>query len=218
TEALTGSDPRRLFTLYAAIKKAKGEITPRELNALLTSVIATGRFEEAYLDWIILLPDSATSKLAYVYDGDFASLPEFPPFGWNSTSASSTYVEAPPGRTDPALHVVYDGVAERGFPSQLIVLPVGRYALTGEVMSATPSSEGRMQWAIDCVSAEPEGRLASLPAPNTSGQWIRFSTAFTVPAGCPAQRLMLIRTPSDKAADIDLWYDKLNVVPAGAAP
>jgi hypothetical protein len=206
-----------LFTLYAAIKKAGGEISPNELSALLNRLLSEQRYEEAYLDWIILLPDSATSKLTYVYDGDFSGLPEFRPFGWNFTNGSSSYVESPPGRGDPALHVVYDGVANRQFPAQLLVLPVGRYTFTGDVMSATPATEGRMEWTISCVRQTGNEELARAPAPNTAGEWRRFSMALSVPPGCPAQMLALGRTPSEKEADIDLWYDHLKVLPAGAS-
>ncbi len=208
-------DPGVLFKLFSSIKDAKGTISPEELTGLLTRLVALGRFDEAYLDWILFLPDGVTSKLSNVYDGDFDGMPDSKPFGWNFTDGASGLVEPPEDRNDPALHVLYDGMVARQFPSQLMVIPPGRYSLIGEVKSETPTSAGRMAWIVQC-----EGQpvvLATAPAPATGGQWRKFSTDFVVPAGCPGQRLVLKGITGDRRADINLWYDKLNVVPAGAA-
>lgn len=211
----TQPNPAATFKLYAAIKAAKGEITPDELSALLLRLVAAGRYEEAYLDWLILLPDQVASKVTNIYDGDFSGLPDSRPFGWNFSQGAIGFIEPPPGRDDPALHIIYNGSAKRDFPAQLLVLPPGQYALVGEVMSATPASAGRLNWQIQCIDnpGEPVGRAV---APDTAGRWARFSATFAIPPGCTAQRLVLEKSATDQEAEVDIWYDKLNVQPAGS--
>ncbi len=212
----THPNPAATFKLYAAIKAARGEITPDELSALLLQLVAAGRYEEAYLDWLILLPDQVASKVTNIYDGDFSGLPDTRPFGWNFSQGATGFIEPPPGRDDPALHIIYNGSAKREFPAQLLVLPPGQYALVGEVMTATTSSAGRLGWQIQCVG-DPPVAVALAPVPDTAGRWVRFSTPFAVPPGCSAQRLVLDKSAAAQEAEIDVWYDKLNVQPAGAA-
>ncbi len=213
----TYADPGPPFALLSAIKRAGGQVTPEELTSLLNRLVANKRYEEAYLDWILFLPDNMTSKIAYVYDGDFAGLPDSKPFGWNFADGASGVVENPPDRGDPALHIIYDGVANRTFPSQLLVIPPGHYVLDGQVMSGTTASAGRMEWVVTCEGQQQA--LADTVAPvATLGQWTRFSVGFTITPACPAQRLTLRAIHAQQSADIDLWYDKVNILPAGSAP
>ncbi len=213
----TYADSNGPFSLLSEIQKSGGQVTPEELTALLTRLVANKRYDEAYLDWILFLPDKMTTRIAYVYDGDFAGLPDSKPFGWNFADGASGVMEPPPDRpSDPALHIIYDGVANRNFPSQLLVVPPGRYQLKGEVMSGTPASAGRMEWVVTC-EGQPTALAEAIAPAGVAGQWSQFTADFTISAACPAQRLTLRAIHAPQGADIDLWYDKVNIVPAGSA-
>ena len=210
------TNTQSVFRLLAAIKAAGGQITHDEMASVVARLVSLGRFEEAYLDWLILMPDEATAKLAYVYDGDFENLPDARPFGWALSGGTGAYVETPPGHGDDALHVNYAGQANPDFAAQLVVIPPGRYELTGEVMTSSRDTEGKLAWQINCMDGL-RTPLLSAPAPAADGQWRSFSIAFTVPAGCQAQGLALRRVGLQRTPELDIWYDKLNIRPAGGA-
>ena len=219
TEAIGRSttDPQAVFSLLAAIKSAGGDVTHDEMSNVVTRLISARRFEEAYLDWLILMPDEATSKVAYVYDGAFESLPDARPFGWNLNSAGGAYIEPAQGRTDEALHVLYSGAADRDFATQLVIIPPGHYRLTGEILTSNRTTSGQLAWQLLCAD-QARSQLMSAPATESTGQWRAFSVAFTVPGGCPAQSLVLKRATTNRAPEIDVWYDKLIIRPTGDAP
>lgn len=211
-------DPTGAFTLLSDIRASGGVVSQTELTAYLTRLVVAHRYEEAYLNWVLFLPEDVSSHLANVYDGEFDDLPAVRPFGWDIGGSISGDIESPPGslqEQDPALHVRYDGLAGRKFPQQLLVLPPGRYVLKGQVMTTTAASAGRLAWTVQCVGTAND--LVRAPAPDTDNAWQGFEAAFTISKDCPAQRLALSAGASESRADVDAWYDAISVEPAGSA-
>jgi hypothetical protein len=97
----------------------------------------------------------------------------------------------------------------------MVVIPPGSYTFSGEVLTSTSDSVGNIGWEMRCM-VQPQPVVLTAPAPNTGGQWKRFSIPFSVPSGCTAQSLRLKRATTERAPDIDVWYDKVNIQPAGA--
>lgn len=211
-------DPAAPFGLMQEIKAAGGELTPIETRVYLARLIRDQLYEEAYLAWLLFLPDDISTRVTHIYDGDFDSFPDAQPFGWNFFAGARGSIEAPTlhGRPDdPALYVYHDGVTQVGFPGQLLVLPPGRYVLSGEVLTETPESGDRFSWLISCVgSAQP---LLRTTMPDTDDRWREFAQAFVVPTGCEAQQLELVAVRDDRRVDIRAWFDKISVEPEQGA-
>lgn len=203
------------FELLLAVKAAGGELTPIETRLYLGRLIRDRLYEEAYLAWLLFLPDDLSTKVTHVYDGDFDGLPDAQPFGWNFFAGARGSIEAPSlqGRADdPALYVYHDGMSQAGFPGQLLVLPPGRYILSGEVLTETPESGGRFSWQIGCIGTNQP--LVRMSMPDTDDRWRPFSESFIVPAGCTAQQLELVASRGDRRADVRAWFDKIRIEPA----
>lgn len=209
------SDPTAAFGILSAIRQAGGQLTRAEQTLYLNRLIERRMYDEAYLAWVLFLPEETSSQLAYIYDGDFDGWPSTRPFGWDMGTGVSGSVEPATahGRPDdPALLILHNGTADRSFPGQLLVLPPGEYSLNGEVLTETSQSAGRMAWTLTCIGRRDPP--ANVPAPSTEGQWSTFSARFTIPDDCPGQMLRLRAVPGEpRRAEVRIWYDKISITP-----
>jgi hypothetical protein len=210
-------DPFALFPIYSAMKGAGAPPTNQELGTYFQRLIAAKRFDEAYLSWVLFLPDDIVAKLDNIYDGDFESWPETPPFGWAlggvraSIEPSSGY-----GRDGSALRVDYEGVGLPKLPNQLLLLTPGEYRFTGLELTANPESADRMEWSLTCDGTA--SLLPSRPIHDTKGQWKAFSAVFRVPDGCKGQVLELKPIPGSQRQSVEVWFDHLSIRRVDAAP
>jgi hypothetical protein len=99
---------------------------------------------------------------------------------------------------------------------QLMLLPAGRYRLSGRVKAELRSPRG-LWWHISCASgSKTELGHTGLVVGNLP--WSDFAVEFDVPAdGCPAQILQLqlpARIPSEKQIDGQVWYQSLKIDPS----
>lgn len=210
-------NPRAAFVIYAAIQKAGGRLTPDELAPYYRRLLAAGDYDQAYLSWVLFLPQDTVAKLTNVYDGDFQGWPETPPFGWNFTGGVIGSIESSEayGRDGMALRVDYDAVTTPSMPSQILLLAPARYRLTGLALTATPQSPGRVAWSIACDKGAT--LLPPLPVADTKGAWRKFSADFTVPENCRGQVLALSPIPSGERSTVEVWYDQIAISRIDAA-
>lgn len=203
-------NPSALFPIYSAMQKAGSTPTAAELHPYLRTLVGAQKYEEAYLAWIVFLPQSTVSKLQNIYDGGFEGWPETPPFGWQLGEGVSGSIEPADAhnRDGYALMVDFDGLRLPKLPRQLLILPPGDYRFSGQVLTANPDSPGHMEWTLTCDSG---AIMAGQPAPDTKGRWMPFSAAFSVPEDCKGQWLGLSPIPAERRADIEIWYDDLAI-------
>lgn len=204
-------NPGAPFIIFSAMQAAGSRPTAEELEPYYRRLIAAGQYEEAYLSWVLFLPQETVSRLENVYDGDFEGWVETPPFGWNFDAGVRGSIESsePYGRAGMALRVEYDGLTLPKMPSQILILPPGRYRLTGLVMTTSAESAGRMAWAVNCAAGQ--ALLPVVPVPDTKGSWARFSQDLSVPEGCKGQTLTLTPLPGGQRANIEIWFDQLSI-------
>ena len=116
-----------------------------------------------------------------------------------------------------ALHLVFRGLRIRfEHLHQYLLLPPGDYALQGRVRPENLKAGQGMQWALYCLgNKEPltvTERFVGL------GQWNRFRSQFSVPAGCPVQMLRLElagRIALDYDVSGGIWFDDVAVEQIG---
>ena len=204
------------YPLFEALRTAGSPPTDAEMGQFLRSLVRDERYDQAYLFWLLSLPRGAMENLGYIFDGEFEGRPMGEPFGWRvmGNAGGAASMEAAPGG-GKALLVNSDGYTPGAFAQQLIVLPPGRYQLTGRVQTPPNAPVQVLAWTLSCLpKSDP---LVSVPTAPTDGAWRRFSAAFTVPAGCTAQTLALKAQAGELRTSMTIWYDDLSILPVRGA-
>lgn len=216
---MSPNHPDIAFTIMSETLKAGSPPTREELQLHLNRMVAAQRYEEAYLQWILLLPTEQTAKLGYLNDGEFENDGGYPPFGWTLRGIEGATVEIASayGRQGKALRVGYDGFSSRPMPTQLLLLPPGAYKMTGDYLAEDADSFGRMKWMVACAGDDAQP-LAEHLVGDTKGGWRRFVLNFTVPAtGCTAQVAGAAPVVGVRRVPVGVWFDKITLVQAGAS-
>lgn len=210
--------------LFAELQETSSPPRNHEIAPLLTDLVEAGRFQDALLIWLKVLPKDQFASLDYLSNGDFRFPLSGLPFDWTITpiAGAETAIESTVGGED-ALHVqFYRGRVPFRNVSKLLVLPPGRYVLRGRERADELETERGMAWKIVCAGPGAEPLAATEPLKGRSG-WEDFETSFTVPpSGCPAQWLRL-ELDARSALDRDVgggsvWYDDLAISRAPAEP
>lgn len=154
--------------------------------------------------------------LAEIQNGDFTSSRDAAllPFGWRLDPApgiSADFIEDDLRANDVALRVEYDGYAIGVVAQQVLMLPGGKWTLSGEHRLEAGAETSRLRWRMVC--AETSTPIISTPVEMSGEQdWSDFQLTFTVPAtGCAMQRLRLEADPGPRRTTIVAWFDKLRV-------
>lgn len=208
--------PPFVYSLFGAMQAQGAPPTAGEMGAYLGRLVQAGDYEQAYLAWLLSLSSDGLKDLAYVYDGTFEGRETIPPFGWTFKTGAGglAVIEDAPGG-GKALLVNSNGYTQADFATQLVVLAPGVYRLTGRMQGSQRADAGGLGWTLIC---EVSGAvLLDAPAQPTNGRWRPFSAVFTVPAGCPAQKLKLRSGSGAGRAALDVWYDDLAIAPAREA-
>jgi len=161
------------------------------LPVLVASLVSQGEFAQARAIWVDVAGVGARPG-QLLFDADFANADAPPPFNWTLTSSTVGLAERQAGGR---LHVIFYGQEDGVLASQLLVLPVGRYALRMRVSGGERISS--LRWTLTCAGAQ--APFASRPLDAfAKGPW-----TFEVPQGCGAQRLDLVGSSSDIAQQVD---------------
>ena len=189
----------------------------RELDAWVGRLIREREWIPAYHAWIGSFAHDRRVVIGNVYNGDFESAPTGSGFDWRLTEVDGARVrraaiEGAGGTA--ALRVDFD---HRRVPfahvEQLLVLPPGRYRLSGRArLDHLRTSQG-MAWTLAC--AEGGGDFARTPAFAGHRDWASFRTEFEVPAhDCGAQWLRLRHlagTLAEQHIGGSIWFDDLAI-------
>ena len=196
-EAVTrraGSLPgvRRLFGLLQA-----GPLPPTtaETGAYLQRLLRDGLYEAAYLAFLESLPPAGRASPGYLRDGDFAAPSQGIPFDWllvPTAGVRTAIVPPSPAMPRGRLRVEFSGSRVAfGNVSQLLLLPPGRYRLTGEVEAVDLRTTRGVWWRLSCAD-HPETQLGTSDLAVGTFARRQFSFGFDVPeSSCRAQRLVL---------------------------
>ena len=211
-----------LDQVYASLKESVRPPSEPELNAYLRRLIKDGRFELAHKVWREALPTAQRPEHGLLFNGNF----EFPldslPFNWVWRPVVGAALAVVPSADSGgrALQVQFSGTrVDFANIEQLLLLPAGRYRLSGRVKADLRTPRG-LWWDISCAGgARTELGHTGLVVGNLP--WSDFALEFVVPAdGCPAQTLQLqlpARIPSEKQIDGQVWYQNLQMGPANEA-
>jgi hypothetical protein len=194
----------------------KGGLNPAEFGLWLESLLAQGRWGEAYALWAGTVAKPG-GQLPALYNGDF-SLPMNPyGFNWRQREIPGVLLQVEPAAAGslPALHVQFmdRGVPETGLEHPLLLQP-GRYRLSMQTRTQSLVSELGLHWVIECDRGP---RLVALVLPaNGTADWHAAEGAFEIPtANCTGQRLRLINPVSGGAGQRlsgELWITRMQLL------
>jgi hypothetical protein len=202
------TEPSAAFPLMNMVKEAGSPPTAQEISLDVSRMAAAGRYDEAYLHWLLFLPPDKATEISDLKDGDFKGT-HTPPFGWDlSTGKAVIETASAYGRDEKALRMGYNGFSEAAFTRQLLMLTPGTYDFTGSYLTESPDSAGRFRWTVICAASQ--APLVEQKPQDSHQQWRTFSVRFTVPEdGCTAQWLTATALPGLNHVAVGAWYDRL---------
>jgi len=179
--------------------------TPEWQTRIVGELIDEGDFAKAYSAWRRL--SGVEQPSGGLFNAEFKELTAPPPFNWSFGSAGGLADPAGGGR----LEVIYFGREDAVLAEQLILLQPGRYALSMDV-SGDLREAGDVAWTLDCVPKTQT--LMRLPVRHDRSTG-RLQASFSVPPGCPAQRLRLAGQLGEFPKATEFSITKLELTKAG---
>ena len=212
--ALARSDtaPAAIFALAspAALRDASG--TESWGPVLVGRLVGQGRYAEARAIWQRLnrLPDAAVA--APLFDAGLHGLPGGPPFNWTFVSSGLGAADMRSG----TLAVDYYGRDTGLLAEQLLVLKPGAYRFGFSVEGSKVAAGPSLAWTLRCAAAKPDGGTELMNAVvSATGTPHRETAGFVVPAGCNAQRLVLVGNAGEFPTPMNVTIRDLALQPAG---
>jgi hypothetical protein len=192
------TEPDDIFVLAgpAALADAGSEGSWGQI--LVTRLVRDNRFAAARNVWQRIHRLPAADVAVPIFNPSFAPVQASAPFNWTLTAGGL-------GAADPragTLSIDYYGRDSGDLARQLLVLAPGRYRFTSTATGGKPDAASRLFWTVTCAG-EGGAVLTNMAVPTAPGTR-RAESAFTVPAGCPAQTLVLRGEAGEFPAPITL--------------
>lgn len=193
----------------------KGGLSADEYAGWLDSLIAQGRWGEAYARWAGAIARTG-ARLPPVFNGDFELSPSNAGFDWRLRRVPGVLLEFVPAAgangTAAYLRFIDRRVPHAGLEQALMLGP-GRYRLQVRIRAQALRNELGLQWVVDCAGNA--GRIALGDGLEGSFAWRTIQSEFTVPpTDCPGQWLRLVNPVADGAAQRvvgELWVDDVKI-------
>lgn len=222
--AAKAPEPSITYAVLSGLAATSDPPTDGELGPYLNRLIGEGQYQLAFLAWWHFLPATVSKTIPFVFNGNFERPVSGLPFDWmigGVRGATTTIVDTGDKDHGHALRVVFGNtrVPYRQV-SKLLVLPPGKFELSGEVSADHLVNERGMMWRIFCADDAKVTLATTGPVAGTSS-WHGFHTRFEVPpTGCKAQWLRLelaARFPIEEQVSGAISYDNLAIRWASAA-
>jgi len=204
------ASPPRAESLLDALWSRGVSLSLEEQRDILTPVVRARGVVAGRVLWRKLSPGEDRAGL--ISDAALSGQPGVPPFTWTLApdgAATAIFDAAPERDGAKALRVEFSGLAPTGrLAEQRLVLPPGRYRLTGEAFLPEARSS-LFRWSIDC---RPGKRLAVVAPAIEPRVWDRFETEFEVPAGCLSQSISVWALSADDRRANVAYFANLSLV------
>lgn len=215
-ERLGTDRPAFAETIFRLAGASGARIDGRSLASVLGGMVARGEYDQAHVIFRHFADPAGGSDDSMVFDGGFSGVFGAPPFGWtflNGVNGSAGLVRQG-GAT--ALQVRRFGHGGAVLAQQVQAAKPGRYALEASVAGDGTPLDGSFAWELGCL---PSGTpLARLPTPASGQARVRTATSFSLPVGCPAQRLRLVSSTDGRESLAGARYDDVAIRSIGTVP
>lgn len=212
-------DTLTISTLITGLRATRSPPDVNELTPFVSKLIADGAVDQAYSLWLNSLSEAQLARAGHIYNGNFeARLGQLGPFDWiivptknvvtRSVSTTSndrgTVLEVAFANSQTSYRNLY----------QRLMLPTGRFTLTGQYWANNLENDRGLVWRISCETP-PQQSLGETSAMKGTRDWSPFEMQFTVPdTNCPSQILRLeltARAKLDLRATGILRFDNLRI-------
>lgn len=195
----------------------QGGLAPGDYASWLDSLIAQGRWGEAYARWAGRVP-KPDGRLPLVYNGDFSLPPSDEGFDWRLRRIPGVLLQFEPA-TEAAGQMAYLRFLDRSVPAAGLEHPLllrpGAYRLSLKMRARSLRSQMGLQWVLVC--SESGKTVARTESVDGSIDWRVFEVDVEIPAaGCPSQWLRLVNpVPAGAAQRVvgELWVDDVTIAP-----
>ncbi len=193
----------------------QGGLSAEEYARWLDSLIAQGRWGEAYARWAGAVAKQG-GRIPLAYNGDFGQLPSDAGFDWRQRRVPGVLLrfEQVAGSSGNAAYLRFldRRVAMAGL-EQPLFLSAGRYTLRLKARAQALRSQLGLQWVVACAGRG--GVVARSEPLEGSFGWREFAVDFDVPPnGCTGQWLRLVNpVPAGAAQRVvgELWVDDVKI-------
>lgn len=212
-------DTLTISTLITDLRATTSPPQVNELTPFVSKLIADGAVDQAYTLWLNSLSEAQLARAGYIYNGNFETrLGQLGPFDWiivpiknvvtRSVSTTSndrgTVLEVAFANSQGSYRNLY----------QRLMLPAGRFVLTGQYWANNLENDRGLVWRISCETPS-QPSLGESPTMKGTRDWGPFEMDFTVPdSGCASQLLRLeltARAKLDLRATGILRFDNLRI-------
>ena len=195
--------------------QSSGDLSSDEYARWLDSLMAQGRWGEAYARWAGSI-EKPNGRLSLVYNGDFRQTPSDAGFDWRRRRIPGVLLTFEPvsGTDGMAAYLRFldRRIPEAGLEQLLMLLP-GRYRLSARMRAQDLRSADGLQWQISCDG--PGRVVARSEGIDGSFGWREDAFDFAIPEeGCPGQRLRLVNPiPGGGVQRVsgELWLDDVVI-------
>jgi hypothetical protein len=209
----SGSPSDALALLNLVRERKPGGDISLERGLYLHRLVQAGDYSRARALWLASLPAQERPHHALLFNGAFRPIAAAAPFAWTFRQEAAGRAEmVSAGANTPYLDVLYFGGSNAIMAEQTLALAPGRYRLSQLAKSDEGIRSGEIYWSLSCLSNDAE--LARLNVANLRPAFRPSAIDFTVPAGCPGQRLRLMAQPGDIAAEVRAQLARLEVTRA----
>lgn len=197
--------------------QAQGGLSVDEYGGWLDSLLAQGRWGEAYARWAGAVAKPG-GRLPLLYNGDFAQDPSDVGFDWRIRRVPGVLLKFEPA-TGASGQVAYLQFLDRRIPGagleQPLLLGAGRYRLALRMRAHALHSGMGLQWQVVC--AGPRGVVARGEPIEGEFGWRTQQVNIVIPEdGCPGQWLRLVNPlPAGAAQTVsgELWLAGFSLQP-----
>ncbi len=190
-----------ILALWSGRGARPGEAPPEWVTRILDALLAKGDYRNAYSIWRRY--SGVGQGPSGLFNPEFRTVAAPPPFNWRYGSSGGIAEPAADGR----LEVVYYGREDGVFAEQVLMLAPGAYQLSMNLSGDLKDAAG-VAWSLNCLPQnQPVMRLPIQQSRSSAG----VRGAFSVPAGCPAQRLQLAAEAGEFPNTLEFTVSNLHL-------
>lgn len=204
--------------LMAALKESGKPPSNKELAPYLAFLLRKNAVAEAYNAWLQFLPAGELDTLGLLTNAKFEREPSGLSFDWRIARGLNAVAEFAPLGTERAraLHVSFaHGRVQFPEVSQIVLLPAGKYRLTGKLKGSIVGKRG-LRWQLRCLGGPRKVLGETEMLMGKSNEWRIFELEAEVVQAddCRGQELRLFhdsRSASEELLDGEAWFADLHL-------
>lgn len=183
-----GPDAGNVGKILAALSNSPRPPEPLLNRVMIGRLITESRWDDAWRTYRTVKGRAFEEGL--VRNGSFQAADDMPPFDW--LYGQPDQIPADRASLDGGeMGLSFRTSGETGdIARQLLLLPPGRYRLSGRGGVTGADSTTLPLWSVSCAEKTDASEYARGPLPATQGELRPFGGEFIIPAGCRAQWLL----------------------------